>query len=152
MDDESPLIYHEPPIPPPPSFTSLRQRALCYGIHPGSNSVGKTYFLLLKAFIGTGVLFLPKAFANGGITFSSVVLLFLGYINLHAMLMLVEVKDKLGVAGYGEIGHSLFGIWCWRAVQTSLASSQIGFCCAYFIFVAQTLRDGTWRGVVGRAS
>ncbi|KAI8056212.1 transmembrane amino acid transporter protein-domain-containing protein [Syncephalis plumigaleata] len=79
---------------------------------PGA-SVKKAFFLLVKSFVGTGVLFLPKSFYNGGMLFST----------------------------FGDIGGALYGPRARYAVLSSIVISQIGFCCAYTIFVAKNLRD-----------
>lgn len=104
-----------------------------------SNTNSKTFFLLLKSFIGTGVLFLPKAFSNGGLLFSVVVMIVIGYLTLHCMLLLVECERKVG-GGYGEIGHKLYGPLTRKVISISIAVSQMGFACAYFIFIAQNLQ------------
>ncbi|KAI9324101.1 transmembrane amino acid transporter protein-domain-containing protein [Zopfochytrium polystomum] len=106
----------------------------------GGYHAGKAFFMLVKAFIGTGVLFLPKAFANGGIVFSTVLIILLGWLTLHCMLLLVETSRKLG-GSFGDIGEKLYGAGMRRVVLASIAISQAGFCCAYYIFVAQNLRD-----------
>ena len=51
---------------------------------------------MLKAFIGTGVLFLGKAFYNVGLVFSLVTVAGIGLISLYAFGLLVEVKMKIG--------------------------------------------------------
>jgi solute carrier family 36 (proton-coupled amino acid transporter) len=58
---------------------------------------------MLKAFIGTGVLFLGKAFYNGGLIFSLVTVSAIGLISLYAFSLLVEVKMKVG----GSFGGNL---------------------------------------------
>ncbi|KAI8916608.1 transmembrane amino acid transporter protein-domain-containing protein [Powellomyces hirtus] len=103
-------------------------------------SAKKAFFMVLKAFVGTGVLFLPKAFANGGMGFSLVTLVIIGSLTLHCMLLLVETNRKLG-GSFGDIGEHLYGQRMRQVVLASIAISQAGFCCAYYIFVAQNLRD-----------
>lgn len=107
----------------------------------GHNTLGKTYFLILKAFVGTGILFLPKAYSNGGMVFSSMLLILVAWISLYGMLLLVEVKDKEKVQGYAELAYKLFGNKFRILVQISIVLSQMGFCCAYVVFVAQNLRE-----------
>ncbi|KAJ3148076.1 neutral amino acid transporter [Geranomyces variabilis] len=106
----------------------------------GGTSNRKAFFMVLKAFVGTGVLFLPKAFANGGMGFSLVSLVIIGSLTLHCMLLLVETSRKLG-GSFGDIGEHLYGQWMRQLVLGSIALSQAGFCCAYYIFIAQNLRD-----------
>ncbi|KAK9768083.1 hypothetical protein K7432_001579 [Basidiobolus ranarum] len=106
----------------------------------GTASLSKAFFLLFKAFVGTGVLFLPKAFANGGIVFSSVVSLFVAFLSGLSMLLLVKVRDVIP-GGFGEIGGQLFGQRMKYMILFSIAISQIGFSCAYMIFIAKNLSD-----------
>ncbi|KAJ3218104.1 neutral amino acid transporter [Dinochytrium kinnereticum] len=100
----------------------------------------KAFFMLMKAFVGTGVLFLPKAFSNGGMGFSIILLLVIGWLTLHCMLLLVETSRTLG-GSFGDIGEKLYGPGVRQLVLWSIAVSQAGFACAYFIFVSQNLRD-----------
>ncbi|KAI8824239.1 transmembrane amino acid transporter protein-domain-containing protein [Fimicolochytrium jonesii] len=103
-------------------------------------SAKKAFFMVLKAFVGTGVLFLPKAFANGGMLFSLVTLGIIGFLTLHCMLLLVQTSRELG-GSFGDIGEHLYGQKMRQLVLGSIAVSQAGFCCAYYIFIAQNLRD-----------
>ncbi|KAJ3327429.1 neutral amino acid transporter [Blyttiomyces sp. JEL0837] len=103
-------------------------------------SAKKAFFMLMKAFVGTGVLFLPKAFSNGGMGFSIILLVIIGWLTLHCMLLLVETSRALG-GSFGDIGEKLYGPGVRSLVLASIAISQAGFCCAYYIFIAQNLRD-----------
>ncbi|KAF9325001.1 neutral amino acid transporter [Podila minutissima] len=98
----------------------------------------KASFLLGKAFVGTGVLFLPKAFKNGGILFSSLCLVFVAIVCCISFLMLVKVRLVVRES-FQDIGKTLFGPYMRLAVLVSVALSQIGFCCAYLIFVAENI-------------
>ncbi|RKP11417.1 transmembrane amino acid transporter protein-domain-containing protein, partial [Piptocephalis cylindrospora] len=107
----------------------------------GTASVGKAIFLLIKAFVGTGVLFLPKAFEKGGLWFSAVVLTAMAGLSLFAYLLLVDARANTpGGGSFGEIAGTLFGPKMKAIVQASIILSQIGFCCAYIIFIASNLR------------
>ncbi|OMJ11370.1 Vacuolar amino acid transporter 3 [Smittium culicis] len=99
----------------------------------------KAFFLLIKSFVGTGVLFLPKSFHNGGLLFSVVLMVVIAYLALHCMLLLVECHSKLKMS-YGDIGYHLMGEKVRTIVLTSIIISQIGFCCAYSVFVATNTR------------
>jgi proton-coupled amino acid transporter len=95
--------------------------------------------MLLKSFVGTGVLFLGKAFFNGGLLFSSLVLAAIALISLYSFLLLV--KTKFVVSGsFGDLGGTLYGPWMRYAILTSIAVSQIGFVAAYTIFIAENLQ------------
>lgn len=113
--------------------------------------------MLLKGFVGTGVLFLGKAFFNGGLLFSAVTLTFICLISLYSFLLLVKAKVEVpGSFGgdfiflfpsrgvlifYGvDIGGTLYGPWMRYAILTSITISQIGFVATYTIFVAENLQ------------
>lgn len=98
----------------------------------------KASFLLGKAFVGTGVLFLPKAFKNGGILFSCITIVLVATICCIAFLMLVKVRLVVRES-FQDIGLVLFGKWARYAVLVSVFLSQVGFCCAYLIFVAENV-------------
>ncbi|CAG8574022.1 21458_t:CDS:2 [Dentiscutata erythropus] len=105
-------------------------------------SPSKAVFLLLKSFVGTGVMFLPKAFLNGGMLFSTLVLMGIAGISLFAFLLLVQTRFYVPYS-FGDIGGVLYGRWMRFAVLFSITISQIGFVCAYMIFVAENLSEVT---------
>ncbi|KAI9260543.1 transmembrane amino acid transporter protein-domain-containing protein [Phascolomyces articulosus] len=121
-DEESPLIPADGAQPP-----------------QGTASPSKAVFLLLKSFVGTGVMFLPKAFYNGGMIFSTTLLAVIAIISLYSFLLLVETRSKVPMS-FGDIGGVLFGKTMRMAVLVSITLSQIGFVCAYMVFVAQNLQ------------
>ncbi len=92
--------------------------------HKGT-SAKKAFFMVLKAFVGTGVLFLPSAFANGGLVFSLVLLVILGYLTLHCMILLVETSRKMNGMSFGELGAAFYGPWMRQLVLASIAISQV---------------------------
>ncbi|KAJ1666253.1 hypothetical protein IW140_003245 [Coemansia sp. RSA 1813] len=107
----------------------------------------KAFFLLLKAFVGTGVLVLPKAFSNGGLVASSAMMFFVAWYAWHCMVILGEVYLRVG-GSYSDLAEKLFGRWASRTVTVSILFAQIGFCSAYTIFVATNMRD-LWNAVTG---
>lgn len=104
----------------------------------GDASTTKTFFTLLKAFIGTGIMFLPKAFNNGGIIFSSMTLVSISLISMLAFHLLLRCRKQYG-GGYGEIGNAIGGPKMRGVILASIALSQLGFVCAGLVFVAQNL-------------
>ncbi|GJN79309.1 hypothetical protein PLIIFM63780_002822 [Purpureocillium lilacinum] len=104
----------------------------------GDASTVKTFFTLLKAFIGTGIMFLPKAFRNGGILFSSLTLVIVSLINCVCFRLLLDCRQKYG-GGYGELGAAIVGPRFRGLVLASIALSQLGFVCAGLIFTAENL-------------
>jgi solute carrier family 36 (proton-coupled amino acid transporter) len=67
-------------------------------------SDSKAFFMLTKAFVGTGVLFLPNAFRDGGMGFSILLLVFIAAMTLHCMLLLAETSQKLEGKSFGDLG------------------------------------------------
>lgn len=112
------------------------------GFQDGSNgdaSITQAVLMLLKSLVGTGVLFLAKAFANGGLLFSVLTLVLISIVSLFSFILLVETRLQIP-GGFGEIGGILYGRWCRRTILFSLVISQIGFVAAYTIFIAQNLQ------------
>ncbi|AET41532.1 Avt3p Ecym_8249 [Eremothecium cymbalariae DBVPG len=110
------------------------------GGRKGKASVFKTVLLLLKAFVGTGVLFMPKGFQNGGWLFSCGCLIFFGVVSCFCFLLLIEAKTEACVNGYGDLGRVAYGKSMQRGILASIVLSQIGFSAAYTIFTATNLQ------------
>jgi proton-coupled amino acid transporter len=95
--------------------------------------------LLLKSFVGTGVLFLPKAFLNGGMLFSCLTLLFVAALSYYCFLLLCSTRIAVP-ASFGGMGKRLYGKWLLILINFSLVISQIGFSSAYIVFVSENLQ------------
>jgi proton-coupled amino acid transporter len=95
--------------------------------------------LLLKSFVGTGVLFLPRAFLNGGMVFSNVVLLAVAGLSYFCFVLLVSTRLAVE-SSFGDMGLHLYGRWMRNLINTSLVISQIGFSSAYIVFVSENLQ------------
>ena len=133
-DENRPLLSQQ--RGPRPRFH--RRRSSRRIAREGDASTVKTFFTLLKAFIGTGIMFLPKAFRNGGILFSSVTLVLVSLINCLCFRLLLDCRERYG-GGYGELGAAILGPR-WRSlILGSIALSQLGFVCAGLIFTAENL-------------
>ncbi|PHH63420.1 hypothetical protein CDD81_6021 [Ophiocordyceps australis] len=105
----------------------------------GKNSAFNAALLLLKSFVGTGVLFLPRAFLNGGMLFSNLVLLGVACLSYYCFVLLVTTR--LNIEGsFGDMGGMLYGRWLRTAILTSIVISQIGFVAAYTVFTAENLQ------------
>jgi solute carrier family 36 (proton-coupled amino acid transporter) len=104
----------------------------------GDAGITKTFFTLLKAFIGTGIMFLPKAFKNGGMLFSSITLVTVAMITTLAFHLLLQCRKQYG-GGYGELGESIGGPKTRKLILASITISQLGFVCAGTVFVAENL-------------
>ena len=117
----------------------LRRKSTKRAKAEGNAGTTKTFFTLLKAFIGTGIMFLPKAFNNGGIVFSSMTLLAVSSVSMLAFHLLLQCRSSIGGGGYGEIGQAIGGNKMRNIILGSITLSQLGFVCAGFVFVAQNL-------------
>ncbi|KAI8344203.1 transmembrane amino acid transporter protein-domain-containing protein [Chlamydoabsidia padenii] len=102
---------------------------------PPTASVGKAMFMFLKAFLGSGVLFLPKAFMNGGLALSIVLMVIIACICLIAFLHLIKTQLVTG-GSYGDMGGILYCQPVRFLVLFFIIISQIGFVSSYFIFVS----------------
>jgi proton-coupled amino acid transporter len=108
--------------------------------HPtGTNSPTGAALLLLKSFVGTGVLFLPKAYLNGGMLFSNVVLLFVAVLSYYCFVLLVNTRLRVE-GSFGDIGGVLYGKWMRGIILSSIVVSQIGFVAAYIVFTSENLQ------------
>ncbi|KAL8650668.1 MAG: hypothetical protein Q9210_003697 [Variospora velana] len=107
---------------------------------PGNAGTTKSFFTLLKAFIGTGIMFLPKAFKNGGILFSSITLVTVSLLSCLSFHLLLLCRRRYG-GGYGELGSAIGGSRFRSLILASITLSQIGFVCSGIIFIAQNLRS-----------
>ena len=105
----------------------------------GDAGITKTFFTLLKAFVGTGIMFLPKAFRNGGILFSSLTLITVSIVTTICFRLLLQCRSKYGGGGYGELGESVVGRKFRSIILGSITLSQLGFVCAGLIFTAENL-------------
>ncbi|KAF2672036.1 hypothetical protein BT63DRAFT_476852 [Microthyrium microscopicum] len=102
----------------------------------GDASNVKTFFTLLKAFIGTGIMFLPKAFRNGGLLFSTITLVTVSVVTGICFHLLLQCRKQYG-GGYGDLGRTISGPKLRSLILVSLTVSQIGFVCSGLIFTAE---------------
>lgn len=105
----------------------------------GTNSPMGAFLLLLKSFVGTGVLFLPRAYLNGGMLFSNLVLLGVAALSYYCFILLVNTRLKVE-GSFGDIGGILYGKWMRQVILSSIVLSQIGFVAAYIVFTSENLR------------
>lgn len=99
-----------------------------------------TFITLIKGFVCTAVLYLPRAYWNGGYIFSAVAL-FLSYLLtlICAKKLLLVAKDIPG--NFSEIGMKLYGTKGRVAADVSIVLSQVGFVTAYVAFISTSLSE-----------
>ncbi|RMZ91573.1 hypothetical protein DV736_g1182, partial [Chaetothyriales sp. CBS 134916] len=105
----------------------------------GRGSATNAALLLLKSFVGTGVLFLPRAFYNGGMLFSSLLLIAIASLSFFCFVLLIDTRRRIE-ASFGDIGGIIYGKWMRVAILSSIVLSQIGFVAAYTVFTSENLQ------------
>ncbi|EGX89510.1 amino acid transporter, putative [Cordyceps militaris CM01] len=105
----------------------------------GQNSPMNAALLLLKSFVGTGVLFLPRAYLSGGMLFSNLVLLGVALLSYYCFVLLVSTRLKIE-GSFGDMGGILYGKWLRGVILFSIVLSQIGFVAAYIVFTSENLQ------------
>jgi proton-coupled amino acid transporter len=78
-------------------------------------------------------------FYNGGMLFSTAVLVVIALVSLWSFLLLVRTKFVVS-GSFGDIGGTLYGSWMRHLILSSIVISQLGFVSAYLIFVAENLQ------------
>ena len=104
------------------------------------NGAVKTFFTLMKGFIATAVLFLPKGFRNGGWLFSTIALICSAILTYFCAMLLLQIRSRYRGFSLSDIGRQAYG---WRgklAVDVALAGSQTGFVMAYVVFISENLQ------------
>ncbi|KAA8588565.1 hypothetical protein FQN60_009910, partial [Etheostoma spectabile] len=121
-----------------------------------SSSFCQTLIHLLKGNIGTGLLGLPLAVKNAGLVLGPISLLFMGVVAINCMQVLVKCSHHLSVKmnrpslTYGEVVQ--YGMenvswlrrhsqWGKRIVNVFLIITQLGFCCVYFVFLSDNIKQ-----------
>lgn len=120
------------------------------------SSFFQTLIHLLKGNIGTGLLGLPLAVKNAGLVMGPLSLLVMGIVAVHCMRILVKcshhLSAKLGkpFLTYGDaVEYGMENVswlrnhsqWGRRLVNLFLIITQLGFCCVYFVFLSDNIKE-----------
>eukprot|EP00834_Sanchytrium_tribonematis_P006135 NODE_426_length_7665_cov_0.708961.p1 type:complete len:412 gc:universal NODE_426_length_7665_cov_0.708961:2218-983(-) len=108
----------------------------------GGTSNARSMFLLIKAFLGTGIIFLPKAFYVGGLFPSVAMIAFSAVISTVAGVYLVKAAAVIP-GSYQEIAKELYGQNIYRLVLGSIAIGQLCFSMTYILFISSNIKDLT---------
>eukprot|EP01114_Cavostelium_apophysatum_P016843 TRINITY_DN4873_c0_g1_i1.p1 TRINITY_DN4873_c0_g1~~TRINITY_DN4873_c0_g1_i1.p1 ORF type:complete len:457 (-),score=67.35 TRINITY_DN4873_c0_g1_i1:355-1629(-) len=109
------------------------------------NSSFFTLFLILKSYVGSGILGLPYAFLQGGLYPGIVALLIIAIISYYCIFLLLEIKHRLVASvslkrpTFDAIGKAIYGRPGQITVLFSLIITQTGFGTAYVIFITRSL-------------
>ncbi|XP_005943850.1 proton-coupled amino acid transporter 1 isoform X3 [Maylandia zebra] len=141
------------PSPPGPSRPQRNYERI--GGQAGT-SFFQTLIHLLKGNIGTGLLGLPLAVKNAGLVLGPISLLVMGIIAVHCMKLLVMCSHHLSAKmnrpslTYGEaVQYGMENVpwlrrhsqWGKRTVNLFLIITQLGFCCVYFVFLSDNVKQ-----------
>ncbi|KAG9491171.1 hypothetical protein GDO78_006507 [Eleutherodactylus coqui] len=147
---------------PPGMINSFVPRPRQYerlGEHGSSSTTWlQTLIHLLKGNIGTGLLGLPLAVKNAGIVLGPLSLVVMGIIAVHCMDLLVKCANHIcqrtqrQFVDYGDaVMYSMEAstspwlrdraAWGRRTVGFFLILTQLGFCCVYFVFLADNIKQ-----------
>lgn len=75
---------------------------VCGPDEPPPHETLRTVGAIVKAFIGSGILFLPSAFQQGGYAFSIVLMFLMAFLNGFGMLRLLQCREKVREGIRGE--------------------------------------------------
>ncbi|KAI1729261.1 transmembrane amino acid transporter protein domain-containing protein [Ditylenchus destructor] len=112
---------------------------------------------MVKAMLGTGLLSLPYAFQHSGLYLGLILLVLICIVCLYCMRQIVfaahfvcrrngrELIDYANIMrGAVEAGPSWisgYGYFFKQLVNVKMFIAQLGFCCVYFVFMADNLKD-----------
>ncbi|XP_034077617.1 proton-coupled amino acid transporter 1 isoform X2 [Gymnodraco acuticeps] len=141
--------------PSPPGPTRPQRLYERIGGREGT-SFCQTLIHLLKGNIGTGLLGLPLAVKNAGLVLGPISLLCMGVIAIHCMTVLVKCSHYLSIKvnraslTYGEaMQYGMENVswlrrhsqWGKVTVNVFLIITQLGFCCVYFVFLSDNIKQ-----------
>nr|PIM03021.1 transmembrane amino acid transporter protein [Toxoplasma gondii COUG] len=107
-------------------------------------ATASTAVVILKSFVGAGILFLPHAVMKGGLIFSLCLLVGVVGLALYCMHVLIKCCEPGAAESYEELGEQAFGAWGGMAIESCVFISQLGFCTINAAVVAGNLRDVIW--------
>lgn len=123
----------------------------------GKSSSHFTLMVIIRTFVGTGILAMPYAFKNlglvmgfGGVLFCWIVMTYSLYILVESAARVEQICGKKEL-GYGEVmgeAANLGPKCCQRCVNGSrrfvnalILLMQFGCCCVYIVFIADNLKE-----------
>ncbi|KAH8741836.1 hypothetical protein FG386_003696 [Cryptosporidium ryanae] len=98
------------------------------------------FITVIKATIGTGILFAPYSIVNTGYGISIVFLIFYWFLNIICTLLLLECADKVNDTYSGIASHAMGKVGRIIA-DVSLIFTQISFCSVFATFVTKAIQN-----------
>ncbi|KAH7731308.1 Protein Y43F4B.7 [Aphelenchoides avenae] len=125
--------------------------------NPNSITPEQAFVHMVKAMLGTGLLSLPLAFKHAGLYLGLILLVLICIVCLHCMRVVVHAayfvcsrsaRETIDFAnimrGAVEAGPpriARYGYAAKQMVNVNMFIAQLGFCCVYFVFMADNLQD-----------
>jgi len=111
-------------------------------IHLFSNTYSVTPRGLFQALVGPGLLFLPAGVKNAGLGSAIILSALVGLLSTYSMLLVADTvktlrRQGIPADGFGDIGEACYGQKGRFAVEAAIGLSQLGFCTAYLVFIAE---------------
>eukprot|EP00434_Breviolum_minutum_P011509 symbB.v1.2.010147.t1/scaffold660.1/size175713/4 len=103
-------------------------------------SVAKACVSTFKAFIATGILFVPQAMTNAGWGWAILLMTFSCIISTIGILLLAQCHQHHSVS-YPLLGRKAFGGYGYFLIAGQVAFSQFCFCSSYYIFISTTIQN-----------
>jgi hypothetical protein len=100
----------------------------------------RTRITILKAFVSSGVLYLPNAFGFGGGLMSVLLILFMGGASIVGLFLLSDCHE-LRPSSYPELGRHAYGDAAYVMVAIMVVLSQFAFCMAQHVLIARSLAE-----------
>eukprot|EP00931_Biecheleriopsis_adriatica_P056695 TRINITY_DN33607_c0_g1_i1.p1 TRINITY_DN33607_c0_g1~~TRINITY_DN33607_c0_g1_i1.p1 ORF type:complete len:525 (-),score=77.81 TRINITY_DN33607_c0_g1_i1:81-1607(-) len=97
-------------------------------------------FLIFKGNCGCAILYMPRAWRNGGYLTCSIAITVIGACSIFCCLRLLDVR-RVQTGSYGDIMHCAAGPRGRALADFSIVMLQSGICCSYFIVVAELLQS-----------
>lgn len=121
--------------------TGASSRGDNHGLSGGKITSSRAFIHILKSYIGSGVLGLPYAYAQGGMLAAMTGMGVVSIMSTICVFLLLDCKKKLTgrVRTFGDVGYGALGRTGHILVELTVVLSQLGFSCAYLIFVSQNL-------------
>ncbi|WKY02769.1 hypothetical protein Q1695_016219 [Nippostrongylus brasiliensis] len=123
----------------------------------GSISPDQALVHMIKVMMGTGMLSLPLAFKHSGLWLGLILLAFICMICIYCSRQLVFAQHYIGYLksqprlDYANVMRSAVELgppwirnrgYFWKqVVNTNMFMAQFGFCCVYFVFMADNLKQ-----------
>jgi solute carrier family 36 (proton-coupled amino acid transporter) len=106
----------------------------------------RTVFTIIKSFLGTAILFIPRGMYSAGLVAGIGIEICMAVLSLWGMILLIRTRQHLErdgnrVFGYADVAFRVIGPVGKSAVEISILLSQLGFCCVYFAFSNRILRQ-----------